>query len=91
MTINVSQVTATINVLKQPTRGEWVTQAIANLDEILLDHSHCERKAAGVAINLMFRYPSHTLLVRKLTAIAREELTLRSSQPMVRKTGYSFR
>jgi tRNA-(ms[2]io[6]A)-hydroxylase len=74
MTINVSQVTATINVLKQPTRGEWVAQAIANLDEILLDHSHCERKAAGVAINLMFRYPSHTLLVRKLTAIAREEL-----------------
>ena len=74
MTKNVSQVTATINVLKQPTREEWVKQAIANLDTILLDHSHCECKAAGVAVNLMFRYPSHTLLVRKLTAIAREEL-----------------
>ncbi len=74
MTTNVSQVTATINALKQPTRWEWVEQAIANLDIILLDHSHCERKAAGVAINLMFRYPSNALLVRKLTAIAREEL-----------------
>ena len=52
----------------------WVEQAIANLDTILLDHSHCERKAAGVAINLMFRYPSNTKLVRMLTAIAREEL-----------------
>ncbi|MBD2181824.1 tRNA-(ms[2]io[6]A)-hydroxylase [Planktothrix sp. FACHB-1355] len=64
----------TINALKQPTRWEWVVQALANLDTILLDHSHCERKAAGVAINLMFRYPSNTKLVRMLTAIAREEL-----------------
>lgn len=64
----------TIKFLKQPTSQEWVEQAIANLDIILLDHSHCERKAAGVALNLMFRYPSHTKLVRMLTAIAREEL-----------------
>lgn len=49
-------------------------QAIANLDTILLDHSHCERKAAGVALNLMFRYPSNAPLVRALTAIAQEEL-----------------
>jgi tRNA-(ms[2]io[6]A)-hydroxylase len=64
----------TINVLKQPTCNAWVEQAIANLDTILLDHSHCERKAAGVALNFMFRYPSHTKMVRELTAIAREEL-----------------
>ncbi len=63
-----------INTLKQPTSLAWVEQAIAHLDTILLDHSHCERKAAGVALNLMFRYPSHTKLVRELTAIAREEL-----------------
>ncbi|MFM8003664.1 MAG: tRNA-(ms[2]io[6]A)-hydroxylase, partial [Dolichospermum sp.] len=41
---------------------------------ILLDHSHCERKAAGVALNMMFRYPSHHKMIRELTAIAREEL-----------------
>lgn len=63
-----------INALKQPTCWAWVEQALANLDTILLDHSHCERKAAGVAVNLMFRYPSYTQLVRQLTAIAREEL-----------------
>lgn len=66
--------TARIDALKQPTRQDWVEQAIANMDVILLDHSHCERKAAGVALNLMFRYPSNAVLVRKLTAIAREEL-----------------
>jgi tRNA 2-(methylsulfanyl)-N6-isopentenyladenosine37 hydroxylase len=63
-----------INLLTQPTRSEWVERAIANLDIILLDHSHCERKAAGAAINLMFRYPSNAVMVRKLTAIAQEEL-----------------
>lgn len=65
---------STINILKQPTSDAWVNQALTHLDTILLDHSHCERKAAGVALNLMFRYPSYTKLVRDLTAIAREEL-----------------
>ncbi|MEM7594590.1 MAG: tRNA isopentenyl-2-thiomethyl-A-37 hydroxylase MiaE, partial [Cyanobacteria bacterium P01_A01_bin.83] len=65
---------STINILQQPSSQEWLTTAIANLDTILLDHSHCERKAAGVAINLMFRYPAHQKLVRQLTAIAQEEL-----------------
>ena len=64
----------TIKILQQPTQAAWVEQAIANLEIVLLDHSHCERKAAGVALNLMFRYPSHQRLVRQLTAIAREEL-----------------
>ena len=67
-------ITKNINILKQPTNWAWVEQAIANLDIILLDHSHCERKAAGTAVNLMFRYPSFRQLVRQLTAIAKEEL-----------------
>lgn len=64
----------TIKFLQHPTSLAWVEQAIAHLDTILLDHSHCERKAAGVALNLIFRYPSSTKLVRTLTAIAQEEL-----------------
>ena len=66
--------TATINILKYPTSNSWIEQAIANLNILMLDHSHCERKAAGVALNLIFRYPSSTKLVRQLTAIASEEL-----------------
>jgi tRNA 2-(methylsulfanyl)-N6-isopentenyladenosine37 hydroxylase len=66
--------TSKIKFLQEPTATAWVDQALANLNVILLDHSHCERKAAGVAVNLMFRYPSYTRLVRQLTAIAREEL-----------------
>ena len=66
--------TPTIKYIKQPTSQVWIDQAVSNLDIILLDHSHCERKAAGVALNLMFRYPSSTKLIKMLTAIAREEL-----------------
>lgn len=64
----------TIKLLKSATSEAWLQQALAHLDTILLDHSHCERKAAGVALNLMFRYPSSEKLVRTLTAIAQEEL-----------------
>ena len=64
-----------IKFLQMPTSQAWVEQAIANLDIILLDHSHCERKAAGVALHLMCRYPSSEKLVRALTAIAQEELS----------------
>lgn len=67
-------VTTTIKFLKRSTSDAWVEQALSNLNTILLDHSHCERKAAGVALNLMFRYPSNTKMVRSLTAIAQEEL-----------------
>ncbi|MEM9512620.1 MAG: tRNA isopentenyl-2-thiomethyl-A-37 hydroxylase MiaE [Cyanobacteria bacterium P01_E01_bin.48] len=64
----------TVKYLLQPTSEAWVEQALANLDTVMLDHSHCERKAAGVALNMMFRYPSNARLVKALTAIAQEEL-----------------
>ena len=63
-----------IKFLTEPTTDAWVEQTLANMNTILLDHSHCERKAASVALKLMFRYPSNQRLVRELTAIAQEEL-----------------
>lgn len=66
--------TATIKFLKTPTSLAWVDQALAHLDVILLDHAQCERKAAGVALGLINRYPSDAGLVTALTAIAQEEL-----------------
>jgi tRNA 2-(methylsulfanyl)-N6-isopentenyladenosine37 hydroxylase len=72
--MTTANVMPTMNILCQQTSLAWIEQALGDLDTILLDHSHCERKAAGTAINMMFRYPSYTKLVRQLTAIAREEL-----------------
>ena len=70
----MTSLTNKIELLCEPTQEAWLHQALNNLDLILLDHSHCERKAAGVAVNLLFRYPAHHKLVRQLTAIAQEEL-----------------
>jgi tRNA-(ms[2]io[6]A)-hydroxylase len=41
---------------------------------VLIDHAHCERKAAGAALQLMFRYPSDGELAAVLSPLAREEL-----------------
>ena len=45
-----------IRWLINKTSEDWIDLAISNPMEILLDHAHCERKAAGVALQLMFRY-----------------------------------
>tara|TARA_Y100001968_G_scaffold7776_1_gene6620 strand:- start:2874 stop:3488 length:615 start_codon:yes stop_codon:yes gene_type:complete len=63
-----------IRWLKKKTSEDWVNLAISNPMEILLDHAHCERKAAGVAMQLMFRYVSEPGLSEVLSPLAREEL-----------------
>ena len=63
-----------IRWLVNKTDEKWINLAISNPIEILLDHAHCERKAAGVALQLMFRYVSEPGLSEVLSPIAREEL-----------------
>jgi len=63
-----------IRWLINKTTKDWVDLAISNPMEILLDHAHCERKAAGVALQLMFRYVSEPGLSEVLSPLAREEL-----------------
>ncbi|HRG96893.1 MAG TPA: tRNA isopentenyl-2-thiomethyl-A-37 hydroxylase MiaE [Polyangiaceae bacterium] len=57
-----------------PTDPEWVRAAAADLEGVLVDHAHCEMKAATHALSLVARHPSNLPLVRALTALAREEL-----------------
>ena len=63
-----------IRCLINKTNEDWINLAISNPLEILLDHAHCERKAAGVALQLMFRYVSEPGLSEVLSPLAREEL-----------------
>ncbi len=65
---------ASIRWLKSKTSEDWVDLAISNPIEILLDHANCERKAAGVALQLMFRYVSEPGLSEVLSPLVREEL-----------------
>ena len=65
---------ASIRWLKAPTSWSWVEQANSYPMEVLIDHAHCERKAAGFAVQMMFRYLCEPGLGEVLSPLAREEL-----------------
>ncbi|MCA0912058.1 tRNA-(ms[2]io[6]A)-hydroxylase [Marinobacter nauticus] len=52
----------------------WIDSALANQDLLLIDHAHCEKKAASTALSLMYRYVDNTELLNKMSRLAREEL-----------------
>jgi tRNA-(ms[2]io[6]A)-hydroxylase len=60
--------------LNAPTPHRWLEQVENRLDLLLIDHAHCEKKAAGVAMNLLFAYVEHADLTRAMTEIVQEEL-----------------
>ena len=80
MTVSLPQKTtpekaiASIRWLAAPTSWTWVEQANARPMEVLIDHAHCERKAAGSAVQMMFRYLCEPGLGEALSPLAREEL-----------------
>ena len=56
------------------TPEQWIENALANQDVMLIDHAHCEKKAASTALSLMYRYVDNTDLLNKMSRLAREEL-----------------
>jgi tRNA-(ms[2]io[6]A)-hydroxylase len=60
--------------LRVTTDPAWAREAVKDLDAVLVDHAHCEMKAATNALSLVVRHPGDLRLVQALTALAREEL-----------------
>ncbi|MDF1795979.1 MAG: tRNA-(ms[2]io[6]A)-hydroxylase [Coxiellaceae bacterium] len=52
----------------------WCEMAVERLDLLLIDHAHCEKKAASTAMNLIYRYPQYPDLIHRLSCFAREEM-----------------
>jgi tRNA 2-(methylsulfanyl)-N6-isopentenyladenosine37 hydroxylase len=61
--------------LQSATSERWLRQVDRHLEEILIDHAHCEKKAAGTAMNLLFAYVDNHDLTRAMTEIVEEELS----------------
>lgn len=59
--------------LLAPTDPAWIALAATQLDRILVDHAHCEHKAAASALALVSRYGDDPVLVDRLCALASEE------------------
>jgi tRNA-(ms[2]io[6]A)-hydroxylase len=60
--------------LGSETPDAWVKNALENQELMLIDHAHCEKKAATTALNLINRYPHDDQLLHKMSRLAREEL-----------------
>ena len=78
--------------LQSDTAARWLAQVDGGLDEVLIDHAHCEKKAAGVAMNLLFSYVDHVALARAMTEIVNEELEhFRLVLDLLDRRGVAFR
>jgi tRNA-(ms[2]io[6]A)-hydroxylase len=78
--------------LKSNTSSRWLEQVVPHLDLLLIDHAHCEKKAAGTAMNLIFAYVDRVELCRELSAIVDEELEhFRMVLDLLEKRGIRFR
>src|SRR5262245_22362948 len=60
--------------LKVPSDPHWAKEAARRFDGMLVDHAHCEMKAASNALSLAARHHADLSLVRALTDLAKEEL-----------------
>ena len=56
------------------TPAAWAETALGNLDALLVDHAHCEQKAANMALALIGRFPEQEGLARAMVALAQEEM-----------------
>lgn len=63
-----------INFLQTKTPDTWLEYAANAIPLLLIDHAHCERKAAATAINFISKYPNRKELVAAMSPLAREEL-----------------
>ena len=61
--------------LKLPTDPRWVNIAEKNIDEILIDHAHCELKAASTANSLIMSFPEYSDLVTEMVGLVKEEMS----------------
>jgi len=63
-----------IRWLDAPSSEAWLVQALAHSRELLIEHAHCERKAAHTALRLMGIYLTEPGLMEVLSPLGREEL-----------------
>lgn len=76
--------------MKSPKR--WLEQVNQHLPEILIDHAHCEQKAASTAMDLMFDYVHHDSLCDCMSEIVREELDhFQMVRRLLQQRGIRFR
>ena len=72
--MSIAELDVISRFLPCPTPKAWLDAASENLEILLVDHAHCEKKAASSALSMLYRYPQHLALLKHLSSLAREEL-----------------
>ena len=63
-------------ILSSPTPKAWIEKALDSLEILLIDHAHCEKKAATTAISLIHKYPHFNLAKSLSPPVSYTHLTL---------------
>jgi tRNA-(ms[2]io[6]A)-hydroxylase len=61
--------------LRASTRRAWVDAVLANPTATLVDHAHCEMKAATTALMMAARYAAFPAVADAMLALARQEIS----------------
>jgi tRNA-(ms[2]io[6]A)-hydroxylase len=87
----MTDLTPVYDFLGCTTPQAWLDEAVQQIPLLMIDHAHCEKKAAATAMNLLYRYVDRQDLLQKLAQLAREEL-LHFEQviAMIRDKGVSY-
>jgi tRNA 2-(methylsulfanyl)-N6-isopentenyladenosine37 hydroxylase len=60
--------------LKKATAPDWFDRISSDLDSVLIDHTHLEKRAASTALAMVFRYTGRPNLARRVGDVVREEM-----------------
>ena len=77
--------------LKNNTNPEWIISALKQIDNVIIDHAHCEKKAAHTGMVLLNRYPEkHDLGLEMADLIEEEICHYRSVLKILNKRGFTM-
>lgn len=72
--VGLDDVAEAIGFLGCSTPESWFETAVEHMPILLIDQANCEKKAAGTAVSLIYRYVDKQDLLHRLSRLAREEL-----------------
>lgn len=60
--------------LKNKSNPEWIEVALENLPLVIMDHAHCEKKAAGTGMSLLSTYYDKKEISYSMSDLVEEEI-----------------
>lgn len=74
MSISISLLNLHMLCLKNKTNPKWIKVALDNLPSVIMDHAHCEKKAAGTGMSLLSTYFDKKEISLSMSDLVEEEI-----------------